>query len=179
MFWVGAFSPQTVGGRRSHPAKAEKIFEKKINKKENKKAIRSAMSAVLNKNIVERRGHKVPSEYPFIIDSSLEKISKTSEVKKALKDLGFENEMERSAIKKIRAGIGKLRGRRYQRKKGVLIVVGEDCPLTKSARNIPGVDIVPAVALNAHLLAPGAMPGRVTLWTENAINLIGEKKLFV
>ena len=179
MFWVGAFSPQTRGGRRSHPPKSEKIFEKKINKKENRKAIRSAMSAVLNKNIVQKRGHKIPPEYPFIVDSALEKISKTSDIKKSLIDLGFTDELQRSAIKKVRAGIGKLRGRKYQRKKGILIVVGEDCPLIKSARNIPGIDIVPASSLNAHLLAPGAMPGRATLWTENAINLIKEKKLFI
>ena len=31
-FWVGAFSPQTVGGRRSHPPKAEKELTKRINK---------------------------------------------------------------------------------------------------------------------------------------------------
>ena len=179
MFWVGAFSPQTVGGRRSHAPKATKILELKINKKENRKAIRSAMSVVLNKNVVERRGHKVPTEYPFIIDSALEKINKTTDAKKALLDLGFSDELERSAYKKIRAGIGKLRGRRYQRKRGVLIVVGADCPLLKSASNIPGVDIVASSALNANLLAPGAMPGRATLWTENAINVIEEKKLFV
>ena len=39
MHWVGTFSPQTVGGRRSHPPKADKIFEKDINKKENRKAL--------------------------------------------------------------------------------------------------------------------------------------------
>jgi hypothetical protein len=32
--------------------------------------------------------------------------------------------------------------------------------------------------LNAELLAPGAMPGRVTLWTENAINILEKDKLF-
>ena len=32
--WVGATSPQTRGGRRAHPPKAEKQFAQKINKKE-------------------------------------------------------------------------------------------------------------------------------------------------
>ena len=37
MYWVGAFAPNTVGGRRVHPPKAEKVLAKKINKKERKK----------------------------------------------------------------------------------------------------------------------------------------------
>ena len=32
--WVGAFAPNTVGGRRAHPPKSEKILERGINKKE-------------------------------------------------------------------------------------------------------------------------------------------------
>lgn len=179
MSWVGTFSPQTRGGRRSHPPKAEKIFEKSINKKENRKAIRSAMSATLNKEIVAQRGHKIPTEYPFIIDNSFEKFAKTKDVEKALLSLGFADEIKRSLIKKIRAGIGKLRGRKYQRKKGILIVVSENCPLNSSAKNVPGVDVVEVKALNAELLAPGALPGRVTLWTEKAIEEIEKNNLFV
>src|SRR3989338_1470831 len=57
MHWVGAFTPQTVGGRRAHPPKAERIWDQKINDKERRKAIRSAMSATINKSLVEERGH--------------------------------------------------------------------------------------------------------------------------
>jgi len=81
MYWVGAFSPQTRGGRRSHPPKADKIFEKNINKKENRKAIRSAIAAAINKDLVQERGHKIPEDYPFILDSSFEQQSKTKDVK--------------------------------------------------------------------------------------------------
>ncbi|HLC52488.1 MAG TPA: 50S ribosomal protein L4 [Candidatus Nanoarchaeia archaeon] len=177
MFWVGAFTPQTVGGRRSHPPKSDKNWEKKINKKENRKAVRSAMGATLNKTIVAARGHKIPEGYPCVIDG-FEDLKKTADVEKVLHLLGFGDELSRSMIKKIRAGLGKTRGRKYQRKKGILIVVGKDCPLIKSASNIAGVDIVEARNLNAELLAPGAMPGRVTLWTKNAVDEIKEKKLF-
>ncbi|MBT4651312.1 50S ribosomal protein L4 [Candidatus Woesearchaeota archaeon] len=179
MYWVGALAPSTVGGRRAHPPKAEKNWEQKINKKENRKAIRSAMAATLNKDLVQQRGHHLPESYPFIIDNSLEQISKTKEIKETLESLGFTKELERSAIKKIRAGMGKLRGRKYQKKKGPLIVVGEDCPLTKAAKNIPGIEIVRADQINTHLLAPGTAPGRVTIWTDNAIKQITEKKLFI
>jgi large subunit ribosomal protein L4e len=179
MFWVGAFSPQTVGGRRSHPPKAQKNMVKSINKKENRKAIRSAMGATLNKTLVANRGHKIPDTYPFILSSDIEKITKTKDVAKALQDLGFEAEMERSLIKKVRAGLGKVRGRKYQRKKSLLLVVGDICPASKAARNISGVDIVPVKSLNAELLAPGTMPGRATLWTEGALDVLTKNKLFM
>ncbi len=179
MFWVGTFSPQTRGGRRSHAPKAEKILIKDINKKENKKAIRSAMGAVLDKELVSDRGHRAPENYPFILDSSFEGLKKAKEVQDILFKLGFKEELERSLVKKIRAGIGKLRGRKYQRKKGLLIVVGGDCPLIKSASNFPGVDVVKVSALNAEFLAPGAMPGRVTLWTEQALDVLEKENLFM
>jgi large subunit ribosomal protein L4e len=178
MFWVGAFSPQTVGGRRSHPPKAEKIWEKSINKKENRKAIRSAIAATVDKKVVEARGHKIPTEYPFVIDASIEKVTKTIDITKMLHSLGFDQELVRSSVKKVRAGKGKTRGRKYQKKKGILVVVGEDCPLAKSAKNIPGLDVVTVNSLNAELLAPGALPGRATLWSEKALELMEKNKLF-
>ena len=67
MYWVGAFAPGTVGGRRAHPPKAEKNYSQKINKKERRKAIRSAIAASIIKELVEQRGHKVPADYPFVL----------------------------------------------------------------------------------------------------------------
>src|SRR3989338_3373457 len=179
MGWVGAFSPQTVGGHRSHPPKAQKIWVQKINAKENRKAIRSAMAATLSKEIVAQRGHHLPSHYPFIISSSFENVAKTTEVEKVLLALGFEDELLRSAQKKVRAGKGKFRGRRYQKKKGILVVVSGQCPLQNAARNVPGLEVIAARSLNARLLAPGAVPGRVTLWTDKALDVIEKEKLFV
>lgn len=179
MYWVGAFSPQTVGGRRAHPPKAEKILEKSINRKENRKALRSAIAATINKTLVQARGHKVPEEYPFVLANSFEDLSKTKDVEEALLALGFKDELERSLIKKVRAGLGKLRGRKYRKKKGPLVVVGKSCSLMKAAKNLSGLDVVETKALNAELLAPGALPGRITLFTENAINAMEENKLFM
>lgn len=178
-FWVGTFSPQTVGGRRSHPPKAEKIWVKKINKKERRKAIRSALAATVNKELVEVRGHQIPTEYPFIIKSDFEKLAKTKDLEKVLKTLGFEKDLERSLITKIRAGIGKRRGRKYKKKKSLLVVVSEECLVMEAASNLPGVDIVKVNALNCELLAPGNMPGRATLWTESAVAKLEKDKLFM
>lgn len=177
--WVGAFSPQTVGGRRAHPPKAETQRMQKINVKERRKAIRSALTATLQKEVVLSRGHSLPAEYPFILDVALERTSRSKELRQVLGALGFEEELERASVKKVRAGKGTFRGRRYKKRKSLLLVVGDGCPLQKAAQNLPGVDIVPVRALNAELLAPGGQPGRCTLFTENAVKVMAEKKLFI
>jgi large subunit ribosomal protein L4e len=53
-------------------------------------------------------------------------------------------------------------------------VVSKNCPLNKSALNISGVDIVTPDHLNADILAPGTKPGRLTLYTEGAVDKIAE-----
>ena len=53
----GAEAPNTVGGRRAHPPKAEKEWELKINSKERKKAFRSALAATAQESYVSARGH--------------------------------------------------------------------------------------------------------------------------
>ncbi|MBI2657846.1 50S ribosomal protein L4 [Candidatus Woesearchaeota archaeon] len=178
MNWVGAFAPGTVGGRRAHPPKTEKIWWKKINEKERSKAIRSTISATILKLVVAERGHKVPENYPFALDGKFEEMSKTKSVLDALVKLGLANELERVEGKKVRAGKGKSRGRKYRRKKGPLIVVSKTNHLSKAVANIPGVDIVDVKNLNAELLAPGGKAGRLTLWTSNAISILEKEKLF-
>ncbi|MEK6938891.1 MAG: 50S ribosomal protein L4 [Nanoarchaeota archaeon] len=179
MSWVGAFSPQTRGGRAAHPPQAEKVWEQQINQKENQKAIRSAIAATINKPIVEQRGHKFPAEYPFVIDSTLEKINQTKILQKALLTLGFELELTRAGEKKVRAGKGKLRGRKYKQKKSILLVVGDNCPLIKAAENMIGIEAVPVKSLNVELLAPGTHAGRVTLWSKKALEILEKEKLFI
>lgn len=177
--WQGAFSPGTVGGRRSHPPKSEKIWWKDINKKERKMAIRSAIAATINKEIVIERGHKVTGTYPLIIDSAIENVDKTKKAKDVLVKLGLKDELVRCGKKKIRAGKGTMRGRKYKKKKGPLIVVSKDCKLMKSASNIPGIDICEVKNINAELLAPGTVPGRLTLWSNDAVKLLETEKLFM
>lgn len=177
-FYVGAFAPQTVGGRRAHPPKAEKIWKKKINKKEKKKAIRSAIAATIVQEVVKARGHISPDNYPFIIESKIEQINKTKDLKIILKKIGLKEELTRTKKKKVRAGKGKLRGRKYKKKIGPLLVVSKECNLLKSGKNIPGVDVVKVQSLNAEVLAPGAKPGRLTLWSKDAIELLEKKNMF-
>ena len=178
-FFVGATAPQTVGGREAHPPKAEKIWAKSMNTKERRKAIRAAMTATLIKELVEKRGHKAPDNYPFALDSSIESFEKTRDVNGFLKKVGFDKELIRTKQKKVRAGKGTMRGRRYKKKIGPLIIVSKNCKLLKAGANLPGVDVVKAKDLNAELLAPGCDIARVALFTEAAINEIKEKKMFI
>lgn len=176
--WVGAFAPGTVGGRRAHPPKASKIFLQKINKKERRKAIRSAIAATISKEAVKERGHLAPENYPFIINEKIESLKTTKEAKAVLERLGLKKELERAAKKSIRAGKGKLRGRKYKKRKGPLIVVSKPCSLMKAADNIPGIDIWEVKNINVELLAPGAVPGRLTLWSNKAIETLENENLF-
>jgi len=179
-YWVGAFAPNTVGGRRAHPPKAEKIWDWKLNIKERRLAIRSALSATINRELVISRGHKVPNTYPFILATDFENIAKTKDFVKSLIALGFQDELERVEYKKVRAGKGKSRARPYRKKKGLLIVVSsKDVPLFKAASNIQGFNVVEVKNLNVELLAPGAQPGRATLFTEQAIEILRRDKLFL
>ncbi len=179
MIWVGAFAPGTVKGRRAFPPVSQRDFSQKINDKERKKALRSALAAVVDKQIVATRGHKAPANYPFILSNEFENVTKTKELLKMLMTLGLGDELERAEQKNVRAGKGKMRGRRYKKSKGPLIVVGGECKTLNSAQNVPGVDIVDIAHINSELLAPGTHPGRLTLFTQSAIQKLEKEKLFM
>lgn len=179
MIWVGAFSPGTVGGRRAHPAKPARVFGHKLNTKERRKAIRSALAATMNKDIVQQRGHKTPDTYPFLISTDFEKTQKTKDIFTALKTLGLEQDLERGGKKKIRPGKGTMRGRPYKRSKGPLLIVSGNCAALKAAKNIPGVDIIDINHVNTEHLAPGTHAGRLTLFTQAAIEKLEKDKLFM
>jgi large subunit ribosomal protein L4e len=171
--------PQAVGGPAAHPPKSMRIWKLKLNDKERRLAIRSALAATVDKDTVASRGHKVPSAYPFLLIEKFEELSKTKDVIAALEALGLSPELDRASKKKIRAGRGKSRGRRYKRAKGPLLVISKPGPIVKAATNIPGIDVVVANQLNAGLLAPGSHPGRLTIFTKKAMERLEEEKLFL
>jgi len=173
----GAFVPQAVGGRRAHPPRVARIIHEKINKKEKRLAIRSAVAATANQELVELRGHRVENlpQIPIVVDDEIIKVKRTSETREIFKKLGVMDDVVRAKSgRKIRAGRGKTRGRKYKSPKGPLLVVGEDKGISLGARNHPGVDVVVVDNLNAELLAPGTHPGRLTIYTKSAIEKLGE-----
>merc|ERR1712056_122525 len=96
---------------------------------------------------------------------------------KLLKDLGCAEELEHvKDSKKIRAGRGKARNRRYVMRKGPLIVhnltreeEANGSSIAKSFRNIPGVEVCHVDRLNLLKLAPGGVFGRFVIYTKGAM----------
>ena len=72
--------------------------------------------------------------------------------------------------KKIRAGIGKMRGRKYKSNAGMLFVIGAN-----EAMKRKGITVVKVPELKISDLSPNGEPGRFTCYTENAIKEIGER----
>jgi len=160
--------PQAVGGRAAHPPKVEKKLVRKINKQEKRLAIRSAIAATVNEELISARGHLFEGTVPVVFEDAFEGLTTAKDVVAALSIAGVYTDIQRSAdSRKVRAGRGKLRGRRYKQRKSVLIVTSET-PL-RAAVNLAGVDVVAVGELNAELLAPGTQAGRLTVWTAAAL----------
>ena len=168
----GAQSPCTVGGRPCNPPRPERDWTHKINHKERLRARAAALGAVMHADIVARRGHRYKEglTLPVVMEDDFEKVDATQEVIKVLRKVGVYDDVERAwRGKHQRAGMGKLRGRRFRSPRSLLIVVSRKDGVEKGARNLAGVDIVTPGQLNTELLAPGGDPGRLSLFTESAI----------
>jgi len=175
--YTGAFAPGTVSGRKAHPPKADQDRSKSINKNERRLAIRSAISSTIIADLVTARGHRFENLIS-VVDNKVESLNKTKDVEALLLKLNLKDELARISVKKVRAGRGTMRNRKYKTKKGPLFVVSKNCPLTDAASNMLGVDVCEVRNLNVRLLAPGGQPGRMTLFSEEAINLMEKNKLF-
>merc|ERR1712187_100952 len=104
-----------------------------------------------------------------------ESVQKTKQALELLKGIGCTEELQRLVdSKKIRAGKGKMRNRRYVMRKGPLIVYAEDNGIVRAMRNIPGVDTACVTRLNLLQLAPGGNFGRLLIWTEAAFKKLNE-----
>lgn len=165
--------PQAVKGRRAHGPKAEKIWRQELNKKEHLLAIASALAAAANVELVKAKGHIVDAiDLPIVVTDEFEKISKAKQARDVLAKIKLDKELQRCGKRKVRAGRGKMRGRRYQEKRGPLVITSKNCQAIKACRNIPGVDVSSIEDINAELLAPGAHAGRLTVLTQSAVKAL-------
>ncbi|SFR93825.1 LSU ribosomal protein L4P [Halomicrobium zhouii] len=167
--------PQAVSGRRAHPPKAEKDQSLDLNTKERQLATRSAIAATADAELVADRGHQFDDglDLPLVVSDDFEDLEKTQEVVDVLEALGVDADIERADETKIKAGQGKSRGRKYRRPSSILFVTSEE-PST-AARNLAGADVTTAREVNAEDLAPGALPGRLTVWTQSALSEVAER----
>jgi large subunit ribosomal protein L4e len=168
--------PQAVGGRKAHPPKEEKDRSLDINDKERKQAVRSGVAATADADRVAERGHEFDDdlELPLVVSDEFEDLVKTKEVVALLEAVGAHADVERAEDNKtVRAGQGTTRGRKYKTPSSVLFVTSDE-PST-AARNLAGADVATAGEVNAEDLAPGTHPGRLTVWTESAVEEVADR----
>lgn len=166
--WVGATVSNTRGGRRPHAPKSEENPFRKTNKKELLIGFNSAFAGTVDEKSLEKKyGKKIKSG--FVFDETILDL-KTKEFFEILKKV-FADDFEKILkIKAVRAGKGKMRGRKYKSNAGMLFVVADDENMKRK-----GIDIVSVGELKIGDLSPNGEPGRITCYTEKAIKQIGEK----
>lgn len=166
--WVGATVSSARGGRKPHSPRSEKNLFKKINKKELLIAFNSAFVGTIDENYLEKKyNQKIQSG--FVLNDDILKL-KTKDLLKLLRELFKEGSDKILKTKKVRAGKGKTRGRKYKSNAGLLLVISSKQELKQT-----GFDIVKVNDLKVSDLAPNGVPGRMTCYTQEAINEIGEK----
>src|SRR6266540_870467 len=175
---IGAQAPGTVGGRRAHPPRIQAIWAKKINDHERRLARNAALAAVRDPSLVSSRGHRFDDDLslPVIVEDGIEAVDTERAAREGLRilnRLGVMADVDRAKDgRHIRAGRGKMRGRRYRQPRSLLIVVKETEKVRRLFGNLPGVEVVSPAALNAELLAPGGNPGRLTVFSEGALEVL-------
>jgi large subunit ribosomal protein L4e len=128
------------------------------------------------------RGHEIMTvaEVPLVIDSAVfdaGSVARTAAALALLKAVGAGPDLEKAKNKKLRAGKGKLRGRRHRQRRGPLVVYNPEVDgkeLVLAFRNIPGVETSPVSALNLLQLAPGGHLGRFVVWTSSAFKALDD-----
>jgi len=173
----GAFGNMCRGGRMFAPTKTWRKWHRKINGTQRRYAVASALAASAVPALVMARGHKVDDvpEIPLVLDSSLESAKKTSAAKDILAAVGALADVEKAAdSKKIRAGKGKARGRRYTLRRGPLVIYKNNDGVEQAFRNLPGVELCCVDRLNLLQLAPGGHMGRFCVWSQAALDALNE-----
>lgn len=166
--WEGAVIPGTRGGRRAHPPKLGKRLQK-INKKEYLIGLKSSLAMVASLDRIKEKYQslkekKVSLNLPIVIESKALEL-KTKDFLNFIKKITEEAQNISIQKRKIRAGVGKIRNRRYKVSSGVLLVIG-----AKEEKKINGVEVIKADELRVTDLASNG--ARLTIFTESSINEI-------
>lgn len=176
---TGAQAPGTVGGRRAHPPRPDTVWAKKVNVQERGLARNAALAALKDPSMVSSRGHRFDEHLslPVVLEDAIEQLEPeegaTREGYAILERLGLDADLVRAKEgRHVRAGRGKLRGRRLRQPLSLLVVVKEPTKVRRLFGNLPGVDVVSPAGLNAEVLAPGGDPGRLALFSEGALEIL-------
>lgn len=165
------------------PTKVWRRWHQKIALGQKRFATTSALAASSVPSLLLARGHQINTvpEVPLVVSSEVfsgAAIAKTSAAVKLLETVGAGPDLGKvRASRKLRAGKGKLRGRRHKQRRGPLVVYNPDVDgkeLVTAFRNIPGVETSSVFALNLLQLAPGGHLGRFIVWTSAAFEALDE-----
>ena len=173
----GAFGNMCRGGRMFAPTKTWRKWHRKINSSQRRYAVASALAASAVPALVMARGHKVDDvpEIPLVMDNSIESAKKTSAAKDILASVGALADVVKAAdSKKIRAGKGKGRNRRYTLRRGPLVIYKQNDGVEQAFRNLPGVELCCVDRLNLLQLAPGGHMGRFCIWSQSALDALND-----
>lgn len=168
----GAFANFCRKGRLAHPTSINRKWYSKVTKKERNYALISGLSASTIPALVESRGHCINNleSIPLVVTDEIKGINKTKDALSFLKKIGLEQELDRiKESRTIRAGIGKMRNRKYRERKGVLLVSNDNL---KAFRNIKGIEICTVEELDILKVCPGGSLGRLILWTEESLKKV-------
>ena len=131
-------------------------------------AFNSAFTGTVDSASLEKKyNRKVESGFVFSDDILKIKTKDFIAIMKKVFGNAFDSVLKH---KSVRAGIGKMRGRKYKSNAGLLFVVANDEKMSRS-----GIEIVNVSDLSIKDLAPNGEPGRLACYTEKAIKEIGER----
>lgn len=171
----GAFGNMCRGGRMFAPTKTWRKWTRKVNTTQKRFAVASALAASAIPSLVMARGHHIDNvpEVPLVLENGVESTKKTSQAKEILAAVGAYDDVEKAAAsKKIRAGKGKARNRRYVMRRGPLVIYSKNDGVEQAFRNLPGVELCCVERLNLLQLAPGGHLGRFCVWSQSAIEAL-------
>ncbi|CAG8051356.1 unnamed protein product [Penicillium salamii] len=178
-----AFGNQCRSGRMFAPTKVWRKWHQKVNVGQRRFATASALAASSSPALLFARGHRVANvpEVPLVVDSKVFEgaaLTKTKAAIALLQAVGAGPDLVKvQKSRKIRAGKGKLRNRRFRQRRGPLVVYNPETDgkdLVKAFRNIPGVETSPVFSLNLLQLAPGGHLGRFIVWTSSAFQALDQ-----
>lgn len=160
------------------PTKVWRKWHRKVTSNQRRYAVCSALAASAVPALVMARGHRIEqtAEIPLVLSTAATQgIAKTKQAVALLTALNVIDDVEHvKSSRKIRAGRGKIRNRRYVQRKGPLVVYKEASPFLLALRNIPGVEVADVSRLNLLQLAPGGHLGRFIVWVQDAFESLDD-----
>jgi large subunit ribosomal protein L4e len=164
-YWEGATVSGTRGGRRAHPPKTiAMINTKKVNKKEAKIAFLSALAMSTSLPHLKEKYSTLKdkeTKLPIVVEDKILDL-KTKEIMNSIKKILKDFADVAVQKKKVRAGKGKMRGRKYKKSAGMLLVIGKE-----EERKIGGIEVKKADEIKTSDLASNG--ARLTVYTEKSI----------